>query len=640
MLEIINQKGQVLQFSDDVSIPVERNNMLFNDGDKLTQDVVYPFDAPLSHANKLFIKHGHLVDADNDVYTIKVQAFTQSQVLFDGNLVYTIKGDKINATLKPNFAGLAAKVANSRLNQIDFADQQEYLSGTALATLMKNTCLNPDDYGFIFVPLWNTRLGLSFPSNPSSNPYVNQFNTATNVFAVENTAPGYVYNTNAQNTPFLKLLYVLKSIGKVLGFNNITGNWQNSPEAKTTYTYNLRHLYTTIGATLNMQYDTHSFGYMLPNMTIAEFLKAARIRFNLSFDFDSTKGEFKIENFEGALNQPIIDINDYLEAVSEINIPAEKGYQISLKVDEKDTAWNTGTVDDPKYLPNYDLLIGDAKEKIEIPAGTLRNHQQGLYKSIASQLLKDDIIANNNEYNDANNFDLRFFKYDGYLHIESDKFWPQSSALDIDLQKAKLYSYLNSAKQYRLAANIPSTVILQITGTSIISFVSKEGAYVKAIVEKIRYDLKSKQQYIKSEIICRSLNMREKSKPILRDNFAVINTTTYKVLSYKSNFKGLLPIITIHTTSFVDTINLTTSKNMEPCDVYGIGGQDQLCYQPTDLNTYLYDTIVFTINQGVPKFLIFLAKKAAFALQLDGTYVASMPRQDFYLNGLSYFIKY
>ena len=177
MLEIINQKGQVLQLSEEVNIPVERNNMLFNDGDKLMQDVVYASDAPLSAANKLFIKNGHLVDADNEVYILKVQAFTQAQVLFEANLVYTIKGNKINFTLKPNFAGLAAKVAGSSLNQIDFADQEEYLTATAIATLMKNTCLNPDAYGFIFVPLWNTRLGEGFPPANTSNAYVNQFNS-------------------------------------------------------------------------------------------------------------------------------------------------------------------------------------------------------------------------------------------------------------------------------------------------------------------------------------------------------------------------------------------------------------------------------------------------------------------------------
>lgn len=634
MLQIINQNGQTLELPNDVSIPVERNNMLFNSSEALFQDIVYSFDAPLSPANKLFIKYGHLVDALNDVYAVKVQAFIGGQILFDGVLTYSIKSNKIQATLKPNFASVAIKAANSSLNQIDFGDQPAEMSAAILSALMRETVETPDNYGYIFVPLWNTRLGEGKNPLSTSYPYVNYYTGYVfNPFNVVDFTGFPVPLVNSQNTPFPKLLAVLQAIANVLGYSKITGTWKDSDEAKTTYSHNVRALPES------STYDMIPFGLMLPNITIADYLKAVRLRFDLSFDFDNAKSEFKIESFDTALKQPVIDLTSYIEEVSEINIPAQKGCQINLKVEERDTAWNSGTEEEPIYIPNYDLLIGDAKDKIEINAGTLRSHTLGLNKSIASETTYLETTTENKQYNDLNNFALRFFKYDGFIETSPGNFWPQSSPLDVSLQKAKFYAFLNSAKQYRLKANIPSNVITQLSSTSVISFISKEGTYVKALVEKVAYDLKNQQQFLKTDITCRSLSYQENNTPILRDNFAILGAANFKLIDYKSNRKGILPVITVRV-GVSEYLTLTTAFNTDPCDAYGVGGQSQPCYAPAGETPTFFFELTFRITQGIPKHVRILAKKALFTLQLDGSYMASLNYVATPLNGLSYFIVY
>ncbi|MBC7616985.1 MAG: hypothetical protein H7202_13040, partial [Pedobacter sp.] len=255
MVEIVNQQGLVLELDDNAAIPVERNNMLFNDSDTLFQDVVYSFGAPLSPANKLFIAQAYLVDADIALYKINVQVFLGAFNLFKCVMDFSIKNGKIEITLKPNFAAKAKKAGESSLNQIDVNDQLSDMSGTTMAGHMNDTINSPQDYNYIFTPLYSPNYFPTAVGSPTSFPYINQYSGFFTGF-----------DGNGGIIQFPKVLSILKILGKVLGFNTLKGDWQTTDQALKSYIFNLRNV---IGSD-SFPYSTLPIGLCLPKMTIAE----------------------------------------------------------------------------------------------------------------------------------------------------------------------------------------------------------------------------------------------------------------------------------------------------------------------------------------------------------------------------------
>jgi hypothetical protein len=594
MLKILNILGQDLELSDKVAVPIQRNNMLFNSSDTLFQDVVYNFGAPLSPRNKIFIKNAHLVNADISLYQIPVQVFIDGFALFSCVMDFSIKNNQIEISLKPNFASKAKKVSESSLNQIDVNDQYSGLTELQMGGLMNDTVVNPQNFNYIFASVYNPLYYPTAPGSPASYSVINEYTGGFTSFRV-----------SAPRIQMPKVISVLKIIGNILGFPNIKGNWQNSDQAQKTVMLNLRNL----GELAGTNYYTFPIGMCLPKMSIAQFLKAIRERFKLSFDFDANTRSFYVESFESAkLNTPI-DIAPYLEAVTEINAPEQKGYKISLKVDEGDSLWNSGTDDEPFYGPQLQLIIGEENDTITIPAGTLKTHLT-MAATNSLPMVNDD----NTDYFAANAIDLRLFKFDGA---------GLSSALDLTLADADFYQFLNYAKQYRVIANLPSHILTKITSTSIITFKSKHGEYVKALVEKLSADLNVTKQYTKVDILCRSLNYSVKSTPVLRDNLTVLGDGDFILLYLKSNYKDLLPEITVKKADNA-TIALTIAKNKLPCDKFGVGGQPQPAYPPLGVTTTFFYDLTIRITQGKPLQLRYVAERANFVLQLDGSYIATL----------------
>lgn len=637
MLEIINPAGRVLELSDDVSIPVERNNMLFNNNDTLLQDVVYSESAPLSPSNKLFISFGHLVEADSDVYKIAIQAKLQGMPFFVGDLKYTIKNNKIDFKLLPNFASFTNLLSNNLISDIDAGDAVDDLTVANYEALMKDTCVNPQNYPYIFCPVWNTRLGEDLTNPAAKRDFINFWDYANQKFIADAFNTGFLQTLN---TPYLKLIAIFRQIAKNINCN-ITGDWQNTAEANSIYIESLKAEFGTSVSSVLPGFKPSA--YYLPDSPISDFLKQTKDRLHLSFNFDLKNNEWQIESFDTAIKKAPIKIGDFVENVNEININegAEKGFNINLKVNDKDSFWNSGTTDLPDYKPNFNLLIAAAAEKKELAVSTLLNYENGLKKNVKSNLLLKDYTSDADAKGDKA-WPLRFFIYNGMTLIEPGKYWPQTTSFDLNLSDAKIYQFLNYSKQYRLTANIPIKTLRILNSTSVIEFYSKEGSNVQAIIEKLTFDLRKGSQYIKCDILCRNILYTEKTKANLRNNYAVENQPGNTFFRYKSNLKNLLPIVIITLADPAATkITLETTKNHVACNNYGISGVPVSVNIPINADFMGFTSnwqLTFKINQGIPKELRIGCKKYLFTLQPSGFYEATFFYK--YQGYLDYFIVY
>jgi hypothetical protein len=631
MLEIINQRGEILELSDDVAIPVEKNNTLFSDD--LLQDLSYNETAPLSANNKKFIQNAHLLTNDDASYQIWVSVSLNSEVLFTGLMQFRIKDDKLDFTLKPNYSSVATLAASGSLNQIDVGDQQSDLTAPQLIAVMNDTLNNPQNYNYVFAPVYHTRF---FSDTLINN--IKYLNERRNSFDIFNPNPSFyiqeyndVLKEQTQQVAFPKLLSVLKIIGRILGYNNIEGSWKDTEEAQTTCVFNLNPCSDILGA-----YNIPPIGLMLPDLSISDFLKAIKKRFNLSFDFDNKSQTFIIESFESSINQEPIDLSKYIQKVTEIDIPKQKGYKINLKVDKQDKDWNTGTEDEPIYIPQYDLLIGDEKEAIEIPVGTLRPNPTPTILTASTKLTISDYAQTGEDapYNAANKLDLRVFKFN---IVPSGGFNKDvtTSSLDITLKHASYYNFLNYSRTFKIIANVPQNVLSQMKSNSLFTFTTENGEQVQALNVKTEYDLKD-TSYTRVLITCRSTSYKQIGQPVLRDNYATLGDGDFILTYYKSNFVNLTPTITAKIGS--NFVNLTTPANRLPCDKFGVGGRTQPCYTPTGTTPDLFTEVKFTITQGLPIELRYLSKRIPFALQPDGSYTATITGLFTRVNGLAFFV--
>jgi hypothetical protein len=608
MLEIINSVGLVLEVDDDVSIPVQRFNNSFTGQDLLFQDIVYNATSLLTPKNKQFIKQAQRINASADLYSLTVEVKLNNALFFKGNLDFKINDGKIEWNLKPNLTAYAKLIAESSFALIQSKDQVTKTAIEAGAPLMLDTCNNPQNYPYVFAPIYNLNLGDSTLPENTRRKYVNYFDFANQRFDFTTT-----YGTNPPSriatrvAPHLKLQYVVKLIAKVLGYNNITGDWINSPEATTTYIetlgsafidYNFFNVYN--------YFSVFNAAAYMPNQSISYVFKTIIARFQLSVDFrlDSVY----IVKFANTLNVEPINLSAFLENEKLIDAPQVKGYSINLKVNESDDNFNTGTEQDPKYEVPFSLIIGDGATTKELEAGTLKQVVINGYQSVASSLdpLSFAVDAGfTDNYSDSlpPQYQIRFFKYDGMQLISSGKYWPQTSSLEITEANATLYNFKSTAKPLVLEFNIPHAVLRQLSAISLISFFSKEGDYVTAICERIAYDLKLKQSYVKTEITCRQVNLKSKQNIVLKDNLLQTAGIGRFIYAIKSN-KAFTPII-IYTTNVNYYLQCTAINT--PSNKFGLGGEVSEARfnpaaMPTDFNLPSLTFQVFPFA-GSPKTL-------------------------------------
>lgn len=237
MLRIVNSRSQTLQLSAGTTIPVERNNPMFNDADKILQDVVYSAKAPINPVNKAFHQGGHRIEAINDVYEMQVEVYDKGVFFFKGTYTYKISSGSYDFQIRVNLGEVAAKIKATYLTDIRTEDA-DYNIGTQANARMLQTLQQPASFPYAFFPVWNDVIGSKI-ANPSAVPtYVNYFRYDAQV------CMGYPdYENGAYkmpiSAPFYKLSYILKNVLQFMGMKAI-GPWFDTDDAHQIYIYTRR----------------------------------------------------------------------------------------------------------------------------------------------------------------------------------------------------------------------------------------------------------------------------------------------------------------------------------------------------------------------------------------------------------------
>ena len=482
MIEIRNSEGLTAHLYDNTSIEVEKNNPIFNDDDKLFEDITYSFSLPLSEQNKAFFNNGHLVEADSSVYEMNVFTIVSGLPFFAGSIRYSFVKAEYQALLKVNFGALKEKVSTVKLCEIYTADAGNSYNGA----IMKTVCQNPLSYPYSFFPVYNEKWDkLSKATNFTVNPW----DHASQSFLLPSRNNNEA--SNVATTPFWKLKYILIKTMNYLGFQ-CEGGFISDPDSEQIY------IYTQLAIGQNLLGST---SYLPRDLTIADFLKIIKSRFKISCSFNTFSGLVQIESGKSILSiENLMDLKDYVTSVDEISTNDLDGYSINLKPDNTDELF-LDPLKDKVSVPSSKMVINNGEKKIELDCSTLKS------KAIADYSMpqtKQNMFIDGNA--DGLNWPLRFLKYNGMKSVAGGKVFPEATSMELTLEDGGFYKFLNDSKTLNLQAQIPVGVLSNINSAEKIGFYSNEGTYSVGVIEKISYSLgNDRAEFINAKIICRSL---------------------------------------------------------------------------------------------------------------------------------------
>jgi hypothetical protein len=487
-LEIINERGEIMELTPDMKIPVERNNPLFNDADKFFQDITYPGTAPLSPANKSFFNYGHLVDAKNEVYEFPVQLYVSGTHFFSGQLQYRVAKNGFNFQLLVNFATVVDKVKR-KFGSIADTDEGvvKDLTEAQFEALMYNTCKFPENHNYVFAPVYNDKI-----SNDAAELSFNWMNYFIVGAGFETAVPQNTYRH--VECPFFKLTHILKKIITYLGFKP-TGGFFDDPEINKIYIYTRRSVFPAPDG----QVIRSHFSYMPPGLLISDFLKQIRERVHVGIEFDLITRTAKAESVSAALYSAsnLVDISDYVESIEEINRPEQKGLTAVLEPDAFDELF----VDDDKTTTQK-LVVNQGSDNItELKCSTLKAETNAgkNYLKTRQSIIKPGITWYGS-FETPLNWSLRLFKYNGMKLVNGQE-WPESVPYSLgSTEDESWYRFINDAKKIILYANIPPVELAKLKPSNRIAFVTAEGIYTECVVLKISYDLGEQVSLIKTKI--------------------------------------------------------------------------------------------------------------------------------------------
>jgi hypothetical protein len=529
MLEIINEKGLVMELSAKTSIPVERNNSFFNSSNELIMDLSYPGQAPLTAKNKAFVNSGHRVYADATVYEFPVSVFLNSALIFAGIFNYKISNNQIDFIISPNFSAINKRANEYGFKDIKFRDFNTSFSTSAqIAAYMKLTVENPQDHPAVFIPVYN-------PASVEETEPPTAFRSHVNYWYNSILFGGnYFINTYSDidqqahfEAPFFRLNYMLQKACEFLGFT-ATGSVFTDPVMmkKCIYTRVVKYNYKqAVDRVAHLSSNLY-----MPDISIGEFLKAINARYGLSLDFNYQTKTATFHTFEYLLNQAKVhDLSNYIEQVTEIKTTETKGISIYLETDANDALYQT-ELSNGSFInvPTSILKIGnpDAKDT-HLAVGTLKQR----YRNSGSELegepisvMTRQLVVDENEQtqkiffapdnrttgrgrgtngvqvtgtvreefipqSDAAKSNLRIINYEGLVSLGGLRLYPKSTSDELNESDAKRFVFLHGSKQLKVIANIPSHILSEIKISDKIAFKTKEGDDVECLIEKMSYDL-------------------------------------------------------------------------------------------------------------------------------------------------------
>lgn len=471
MIEIINEKNITLELSDDFTLSIERNNPIFQQGNTFFDDITYPGKVGLTDQNIIFVKSGHLLEADSSVYEFPVTIFRNGALFSAGLFLYEIIENEISFILKTNYASIAKLADETKITDITYN-----FAPFPMFTL--DTLENPGNHDFSCFPVHFK--GVDENSNPI-DAFVNEYNYDQQKPARDNA-----------DVPYIKMTFVLKTIIEHLGLEPV-GSFFSNQEMNAVFIY----------SELKFQGLNADARMYLPAISISDFIKIIRGRFNVAMHIDTAKKQFEVFEPNQALHSnEIYDLSEYVSEVKAINRKDKVFYMVSLK-EETDDAYSFLSVNDGTVFN---------KEEIKVPVRMMLKHTMGTYSCPSTKIIPHQPPVAHNPSKE-NSWDLSFLYYPGMKLQPGGKKYPQAEVMALSAeQDGRWYEFLNDSKPVKIQTFLPSAVLEALNQSKKIGFISEQGVFKVALIKTMHYSFSNENSELIEVIIEANVFMNKKSK--------------------------------------------------------------------------------------------------------------------------------
>ncbi|AYQ31459.1 hypothetical protein DTQ70_04345 [Runella sp. SP2] len=423
------------------------NSWLFSDDDSLLGSFTYDFRFPLSPKNIDFLEYRHL--PEQPYREIEVYVELSNALVMKCNLAYEIEGESGIGFIKFESATVNSKIKNVKLAEV--INEVVYLGKTPAqaAEIMEEIARAAvGHYPIVFAPIYNPEFVetdytlthediegiapmtfINYVRNDTINPWGKR-KDGTRGFLFNTYEPllrnlGSVFvNVSAihagiLNVPYVYMCYVVAKVMDYLGFG-IESSWFYEAETQCRVIYNTQALTSFSEITQSLPVITVKVSEHVPDMTIAEFLKAVRKNYSLSIDFDAVRGAVSIKTF--AEIERSRDYNDWRTYQTQdpvkISRPNGKGWKVKFEEDGGDVLYKELSI-------TTEFQVGDGDQTYSIGVGTLpmlrqKNEMTGaiwvLPQAKQPGNLRGKFFQKSDRYSDSkpkNEFKLRILAYRG-----------------------------------------------------------------------------------------------------------------------------------------------------------------------------------------------------------------------------------
>lgn len=550
MIRIIRNDSE-LELYPDTSFDMELNSWLFSDNDTLLGSFTYDFRFPLSPSNIAFLEYRHL--AEQPYREIEVYASLSDALTLNCKLSYSIEGKDGIGNLKFEHAWVNAKIKNVKLR--DVLTEAVYLgrNPAQAASIMEDMArATIGHYPIVFAPIYNPEFvekdfdvtrddieGIAnhtFPNyvrNDTINPWgLRPDNTRGFLYDIIQTVPLLGVNVvtigvGILNVPYVYMTYVIQKVMDYLGFG-IESVWFSEPETQCRVLYNTQALTSFTEITLENPVISVKISEHVPDMTIAEFIKAIRKYYALDIDFDALRGTVSMTPFKTIeTSSDYVDWRAYqTNDVVRIERPNGQGWKVTFEEDNADKLYK-------ELNPITEFYVGDGEQNYPVPIGTLPMARQAAEGRGALWVIPEAKQAGNlrgrfyaksenfsNTYPPKNEYKLRILAYRGIQKTLNGNDYPMLSSDVFDVKGNRIgelsdnpalissvyYQYLKPYLLFRdQSRQIQQTLLLPITALAGYKLSKKVGlmgenrVMMRHLLQKLVVDLPAQGGFFRAK---------------------------------------------------------------------------------------------------------------------------------------------
>lgn len=413
MIDIVNAAGETLQLGGGQHLTIERLASWLTDDD-LPGDYSYPITVPLNEANRRFVAQSYRPDAARPRYSMPITLLFSDILYRHCTMVYSVKNAKLSVVLHIDGGEVASQLAKKNLIDVfnpawlklgDELDLSGQTPKRSPAQCMLEIAQKPvGTHPFTFFPIrneafWEDSLNSSKIEGYAVRTYVNSWEK------LASGQPGFRLDGEGAfgfvAVPQFYLAWVLQQIMALAGYR-IESSWLARPEIQRLTILNMTGLIPPF--LISGHYIP--VGMCLPDMSVADFLKAIKGRFGLVFSYNANERVCQIAQFSSSVNAgPAIDLTPYQSGAYDTDRPRDTGFTLSEFLDENDQQYRD--VDGKQIKPNS-VSLGKGEEPISLRCGTTQQTYADSPLSTGQWLVPTVRIA-------GNTFDPRFAQSERFI---------------------------------------------------------------------------------------------------------------------------------------------------------------------------------------------------------------------------------